>query len=334
MNNDARILADQLTVTPVTAVESLRLLHKLLPLGHRLFPLVRQYATGNGLVSVPYAGYTLLYPSGWLNMFNTDVIFDGEGNKPEFTLLQSLLSQASDGAIVDVGANIGEYVLLLRQHSALPIISYEPSPVSFALLQRNVSINKLQDVDLRNSACGNSCGSIQLDVGIVSYIRHQQSHDSKPTGDFTKDCESFVQFVQDSASDFRTVPVPLVRLDEDLKDSKVSVLKIDVEGFEYEVLLGAENLLRTQRPLLFVELHPLQIEPQGHSLKDVCDLLRPLYKFEFWDPNYLVKPGRLAQTMKRFLGKGPYRFADEGEMLQAAYRTHRPAHPYMIGYPR
>jgi FkbM family methyltransferase len=55
--------------------------------------------------------------------------------------------------------------------------------------------------------------------------------------------------------------------------TRPSVLKIDVEGFELEVLAGAEQCFQKHRPRIWLELHPQHIAAQGHRWEDAVDFL-------------------------------------------------------------
>jgi hypothetical protein len=60
-----------------------------------------------------------------------------------------------------------------------------------------------------------------------------------------------------------------------------AVVKVDVEGFEMEVLLGAERLLRDHHPLLLLELHLDLLERRGVRPGEIVSLLaRHGYRFE------------------------------------------------------
>src|ERR1700752_1307432 len=164
---DHRVLArtEAPDFTPVRGIRVLRLINKLLPLRHRLFPLVRKYAKVDGLLSVAWGKYQLLFPSEWHRSFTmTSLIFQGREIIPEATLLSSLFSKMNDGTLVDVGAHIGCYVLEFPNYSSQPIVAFEPSPTVFKILKANVLLNSLSNVQLRNAACGDTVGAITMNV--------------------------------------------------------------------------------------------------------------------------------------------------------------------------
>ncbi len=137
--------------------------------------------------------------------------------------------------VIDVGANIGAFAL----HQALKkrakrVIAFEPSPTVFQRLAANLELNSLQNVQVLNVAVGNRCGNlpfVEFPMSVNSRIGNNGQQ-----GAFLVAC---------------------VTLDSALKPlsiRKVSLIKIDTEGYEKQVLEGAsETLQRTER--LIIELH-------------------------------------------------------------------------------
>lgn len=124
---------------------------------------------------------------------------------------------------VDVGAYIGAYTLRAAKSRCI-VYSFEPNPNSYKLLSLNVFDNKFDNVKLYNVALGNKEGEV-----IIS-----------PNFD-----ETFV-----STKGYK---VKMMSLDS-LDFNKIDLLKIDVEGFEKEVLLGSESTLdRTDK--VIIEVH-------------------------------------------------------------------------------
>jgi hypothetical protein len=114
----------------------------------------------------------------------------------------------------------------------------------------------------------------------------------------------------------------------------VSLIKIDCEGFEWGVLAGCREIIAAYRPLLFVELHPGLIGAFGHSLAEVCDVLRPAYELQFWDAN---PSQRSKSRLTRYFGRYRHemvRLHDEAHMLAAATREPRPDQLFLLALPR
>jgi FkbM family methyltransferase len=80
--------------------------------------------------------------------------------------------------------------------------------------------------------------------------------------------------------------VPFVTIDAECRRRGITpaVIKVDVEGAEADVLLGAEDTLRSSKPILFLELHLDALEQRGERLDALVDRLRAAgYRFESVD---------------------------------------------------
>lgn len=286
-------------------------LQRALPLGQRFHALIAAFVEPEGLIAVPWDRHRLTLDAGWLRVPSTaaaPVYRAPRRQNPEFfALVAPMLAASGPGAIVDVGANIGVYTLNFRERSAAPIVAFEPDPASFDLLSRNVSNNALPSVTIRRAACGDAPGRQRFCGGINGAMVVAGEGDAE---------------------------VAVVRLDDALDGRRIALIKIDCEGYEWQVLSGARALIETQQPLLFVELHPKLIGRYGHSLAEVCDLLRPHYDLEFWDAGAAQRSRR---RLMRFLGRyrdGLRRLAGERDMLACARADPAPDQIFLCARPR
>jgi FkbM family methyltransferase len=168
------------------------------------------------------------------------------------------LLKAGDIA-VDVGANIGYITSLFaaKVGSQGRVESFEPHPRIFARLRKNVHNFKCgtppATIGLHECALGSRDGAARLFE--PSAFRVNEGASTLVTG---PDAIG----IQDSAG----FEIRLARLDTVLADSEIALLKVDVEGFEAEVLAGAERLLARQRIRNIVyEAHDCERSPL-HSL--------------------------------------------------------------------
>jgi FkbM family methyltransferase len=130
------------------------------------------------------------------------------------------------GLFVDVGANLGYFSLLWAGLTYGKVVAYEASPRNIELFQKSIERNRLQDrITLVPKALGSHSGSVAFDVG---------PKEQTGWGGISK-----------NPSD-NTVTVPMVRLDEELPNTWIDFLKIDVEGADTWVLFGCEGLLKKQ----------------------------------------------------------------------------------------
>jgi FkbM family methyltransferase len=139
---------------------------------------------------------------------------------------------------VDAGAYAGYYTLLMAMAVSETgrVIAIEPGPANLNLLRMNVWRHTLGNVVIVAAGCGREAGRRPL---LLSGIGSTNGFYGQPHIPVTGEVE-----------------VPLRRLD-DLIDSPVDLVKIDVEGAELETLEGMDRLLRELRSLhLLVEWNP------------------------------------------------------------------------------
>jgi FkbM family methyltransferase len=131
------------------------------------------------------------------------------------------------GVFWDVGAHIGLVAVPIAATGAT-VIAVEPLPANVARVRNVVARNELRNIDVVPAAAGDSEGKVR--------ITEEESSEGR-VGDVG-------------------VEVAMVTLDMLLDGRQIpDVIKIDVEGFENEVLAGATHLLSGIRPTLIVELH-------------------------------------------------------------------------------
>jgi len=143
-----------------------------------------------------------------------------------------------DDVFADVGANIGAYTVMAAVSSGVCCIAFEPATRAFGLLKDNIAFNRLEkSVVAVQAAVGAEAGRISLTaaMGEVNHVlREGEGGDS-----FSIEMVSLDGF-------FSGRPPP-------------TLIKIDVEGFESEVIRGCDRLLAEQAPLALV------VERAGHG---------------------------------------------------------------------
>lgn len=156
--------------------------------------------------------------------------------------------------VVDIGANLGSHAICLAHHVGVhgAVHAFEPHPVTFRRLQQNAQLNRLPQLQIYNVALGDTEGMVQLT--------------SFPSDDLNR-------VVSRSESEVETVPVPLEPLDSfELFQRPISVLKVDVEGYELFVLRGARQTLK-QTAFLYFEVADAHFELFGYTTRDLLTLL-------------------------------------------------------------
>ncbi len=146
--------------------------------------------------------------------------------------LLPFLVDPTRGAI-DVGANKGTYSYFLSRLCP-KVTAYEPNPAMRSVLRRMVGGN----VVISEKAASNASGPAVLAVPCL---------DERASNNIGTLCIDRLEGA------YHPVAVEQVRLDDEHL-SNIGFIKIDVEGFELEVIAGAEKLIRRDRPVLLVEI--------------------------------------------------------------------------------
>jgi FkbM family methyltransferase len=142
------------------------------------------------------------------------------------------------GVFYDIGSNIGFFALLAAHFVGLDqghVYAFEPTPDNAAEIRSNVALNGLPNVTVIEKAVGAAAGTGQLQV-----VDDQSWSKLVETGD-----HPFTEQVLD---------IDVVAID-DLDIRPPTVVKIDVEGFELQVLEGMRRTIAEHAPVIICELH-------------------------------------------------------------------------------
>jgi FkbM family methyltransferase len=184
------------------------------------------------------------------------------------------------GTFWDVGANVG-LLSLFASKIAGPkghIISFEPSPEVLALLRRNIE----GETNIKVLPYG---------IGNADTVRSFAMQGISSAASFVEEVTAINRsFLPDQP--IEQVTVTMRKLDTVLSDGALcpALVKVDVEGFELEVLKGADHLLSSIHPKLLIEIHPPQLTLSGGSEDELFQMLREhQYHYEIIDrsPNSL-----------------------------------------------
>jgi FkbM family methyltransferase len=190
-----------------------------------------------------------------LNLMGTD----------EIELFQRFVQP--DSRIADVGANQGIYTLFLaRLASVGHVYAFEPDPTLFASLEANVRRNHIENVTLFNAAAAGEPDRLTLQPGRL----HRGDN----------------RIVSNESAGAGTIEVEAIALDQVIPASRLDLLKIDVQGFELNVLRGATQLLLQNRSLVIVlEFWPYGLRKAGSAPEELLDFLHKAGFSVFRCPN-------------------------------------------------
>ena len=186
--------------------------------------------------------------------------------------ISALQSMCNPGSIVfDVGAHHGFLTILFAKWAGATghVHAFEANPPNALVLDANLGLNRLNNCTRTVAAVGPCSGSIRISGEAVS---------SGP------DCGRLVQEI--SLDDYF----------ESAATSHVDLIKIDVEGFEGQVLRGCPRLLAC-RPKIALELHVDDLATFGDSVDSVLGLL-PL---DHYHGQVMIRPD--FKTLSPWLGR-------------------------------
>jgi FkbM family methyltransferase len=180
----------------------------------------------------------------------------------------------SAGVFVDVGAMLGVVSLpVSRSHAGnVKVIAFEPAHRSVSGLRRAITVNDITNIEIIEAAVGKESGQATFaeapfdETGQIPWLAQtsSMSHGNvDPKAEtYSVECKTLDNFFR-SRSD----------------RSNVSVIKIDVEGFEIDVLDGALELIEHTRPSISIDIHPHPFQP-GITTEDQVRQRLSNYKFE------------------------------------------------------
>lgn len=186
----------------------------------------------------------------WYHLKATDPFW------PEMKFVKDKIIRKGD-IVFECGAHHGCTTILLSEWvgESGRVIAFEPNPSNFEIAKINISINNLKNVELINAAIGDVNGYVEMDITSSNSSVMSNEQPGKET--------STVKCISLDSMDF----IP-------------QVIKIDVEGFEKQVLSGAEKILKT-KPKLIIEVHAEQLQAYGTTVNELFNLINTV-EYDFW----------------------------------------------------
>ena len=203
--------------------------------------------------------------------------FDYE--KDEVAMIENLVSDSAN--FFDIGANIGWYSLNIGAgRSGAHVFAFEPIPNTFSQLERNVSLNSLQNITLCNFGFFNS-------VGEFTFYYYPEGSGNASSANLT------------GRSDVEQVRCKVRTLDDYTEQNRIRVdfIKCDVEGAELMVFQGGMQTILRDKPIVFSEILRKWSGKFGYSPNEIFVLFRSmdyraftlqgtkLHEFLFMDEN-------------------------------------------------
>lgn len=204
-------------------------------------------------------GFKVRFPARWSRYYPADY------EKENYAFLQQFVKPGME--VIDIGGHIGLFSVCCSQlnRGSGKVISFEPTPGTYALLKETLAINKCTNVTPVQAAVSEKEGTDTF------YVSH------------TAGCNSNSLVKNKEEKDLSAYDVKLVTIDGIVTTHGItpSLIKIDAEGAELDVLKGGVKTFKQMKPVLILGLHPAFIKQKGDSLEAIWDLLAGVsYKTE------------------------------------------------------
>ena len=211
------------------------------PLLRRVFQVKKMRRIRFGVLS-GWRFYSALSDGLWMSLG----LYERDGQR----WLRGHLAGNPNFIAIDAGSYLGFYSLLiarlLHQTGGGTVYAFDPNPENIACVQRSAAANPDAKVvtvcKALGSHCGSICGSVGREISMVNLSLAAAA-----------DSPRFEIVTLDSLFESGQLP-------------RADFLKIDVDGFEVELLRGAERLLAACRPRILIELHTHALAIGAHDL--------------------------------------------------------------------
>jgi FkbM family methyltransferase len=198
-------------------------------------------------------------------------LFDYLTEKKILNQLKKIFFEKKPILIIDVGAHKGEFVTFINKNFNISkAYCFEPNPKIFKILKENNCLNN--KIELLNYGASNSSGNIFFNENIESSSSSINELNKNST--YYKKKFFFLNFL--GSNDVTTkIKIKVVTLNDFIiinKINKIDLLKIDTEGYEYQVLMGLKDKINIINVIHF-EHHFDDMIIKDYKLSNIHNLL-------------------------------------------------------------
>lgn len=164
--------------------------------------------------------------------------------------------------VIDVGANFGYNSIYFSKilGDDGKVFAFEPQLQNYELLVQNVKQNDITNIVCYNNACSHVNGEVELPLFELPLQEPTNMGDITPNYKYYKATKSYTT-------------VKSVRLDN-LNFPKIDLIKIDVQGWEINVIDGLQEILLKDKPVLIVEFEHFQLAKNDKTCQELADIIR------------------------------------------------------------
>ena len=194
--------------------------------------------------------------------------------------------EVGDGYVaIDVGANLGVVTLALAESGFKRVLAVEPTPATANRLRENIRMNPqvVEKITVLQVAVGEKPGE------VFFYVSQQSPEQNKVS--------------LENSDEGGQIRVEMTTIDEIMATcrlSQIGLLKIDIEGFEYQALKGASRAFETRSVrFVYLELIPQALTEAGTSMDQIEGFFAENFLFpKIWTASDGFQPSSLIEALK------------------------------------
>ena len=199
-------------------------------------------------------------------------IFLGIRNENNLYRIKNFLNSKSKNVLVDIGSNVGSVTLPLAQLFNLStVISIEPTKFAFSKLKKNLKLNPIlkSRVKLFNIFISNERKK-------VSFV-----HSSWKLKVKDKRHKVHLGTLKKTSNKTKTLSEVLGKIRK-----RIDFIKIDVDGYEINVLRSGKRIIKKYKPLIYFEFAPYLYKEFGYSPEILIDFIKKELNYTFLNENF------------------------------------------------
>ncbi len=198
-------------------------------------------------------------------------IFLGVKNEKKFFNIKKYLNSKKKFDIIDIGSNIGSVTLPLANiFKNSKIYSIEPTVYAFQKLKENINLNP----------------NLKKRIKIFNYFISQKKEKIKFVHSSWKlDNQDKKHGIHRGS--LKETSNKAISLDKLFNKNKtpIKLIKVDVDGYELDVLKSAEKLLKKEKPIIYFELAPYLYKEMGYTIDHLNKFVQKM-GYAFYDENF------------------------------------------------
>lgn len=194
------------------------------------------------------------YIDKWDDVISQELILSNRWEDYQTTLFKQNIKKGD--VVIDIGAHIGYYTLIAANIVGKKgkVYAFEPDLKNFNILVKNIKVNKFKNIIPINKAVAEKNGKLDLFINPTNTGDHRiyQSKDKR-----------------------KTMKINVITLNNMLRNEKVDLIKMDIQGSELVALKGASYILAKNKNIkIITEFWPGGLNLSGGSPKEFLQLLR------------------------------------------------------------